>query len=93
MVMEVEQFYFKFSNYVLGVPYNAESNAVYGETGIFPCWLRSYSQFIDYYGRIIEDQAQSFLMNALNVSQQTNGWWNNLKIYYLVLIWFLTVHC
>ena len=35
-VMEVEQFYFKFSNYELSVPYNAASNAVYGETGIFP---------------------------------------------------------
>ena len=80
--MEVERFNLKFSKELLALPHNAASNAVYGETGTFPCWLRSYSRVIDYYRRIIEGQAPPLVVDALNVSQQTHGrrsWWNQLQ--------------
>ena len=37
--MQLERFFLKFVKELLGLPYNATNNAVYGDTGSFPRWI------------------------------------------------------
>ena len=45
--MQLERFFLKFLKEILGLPYNATSNAVYGDTGSFPCWIRTYTRVVN----------------------------------------------
>ena len=48
----IEKVLLKFCKGMLGLPPNASTIAVYGETGTFPQWLRIYYRVIKYYVRI-----------------------------------------
>ena len=45
----MEKVLLKFCKEMLGLPPNASTIAVYGETGAFPQWLRSYYRAIRYF--------------------------------------------
>ena len=62
----IEKVLLKFCKEMLGLPPNASTIAVYGETGTFPQWLRSYYRAIRYFVRA-HTSAPPLLSEALNV--------------------------
>ena len=52
--MQLERFFLKFLKEILCLPYNATNNAVYGDTASFSCWIRTYTQVVNYFQRITD---------------------------------------
>ena len=80
--MQLERFFLKFLKEILGQPYNATNNTIYGDTGSFPCWIRTYTRVVNYFRRITDSQAPPLVVNAFEVSKQNQGrrsWWSQLE--------------
>lgn len=74
---EVERFLLKFCKEVLYLPYNAPNIAVYGETGTFPLWLKTYSRAVEYYRRLADGRAPLLVEEAFSVIKHSTGRRNN----------------
>ena len=62
----LERAVLKFYKDMLGLPPNASTISVYGETGTFPLWLRFYYQVIKYYIRA-HNNAPPLVSEALTI--------------------------
>ena len=59
----IEKVLLKFCKGMLGLPPNASTIAVYGETGTFPQWLRIYYRVIKYYVRYLSSMVEDILQS------------------------------
>ena len=73
----IDRILLKYCKEMLGLPPNATTATVYGETGTYPQWLRLYYRVIKYYIRlhISVPPLVSEALTELNVSLHKNNWY------------------
>ena len=70
----MERTVLKYCKKMLGLPFTATNNAVYGETGRLPLWIRTQYRVMKFWNRL-HGEVPSLVKEALTVSKQLQTSW------------------